>query len=327
MKCKKEDSERILEHLNGMEKGVIQFTKEKQKDDILPVLDLKQRVDRKTKQVECMVHYKKTHTNIYVKEKSNHPPYMKKGIIKGFADRARALCDDQHLGNELKNIEDVLVANGYERGKVRKYMETERNRRKELVEENENYRGVVSIPYVQGLSEQFKRVAMKRNFRTAFRPGTKVRDIKTKSQQPLGDKRKAVVYRIPCKCNKAVYVGETWRLFGTRRKEHESKVRLTGEDIWNGRLDAARERMGKEDGGLARHSVDCGSGIDWGEARVVACEYGLRQRKAREGIESLRERSNGNVVLNNYELLTTWRPTLDRYLDSESKNACMSTRI
>ena len=102
-----------------------------------------------------------------------------------------------------------------------------------------------------------------------------------------------------------MYVGETRRLFGTRRKEHENKVRLTGEDIWNGRLDAAIERMGKEDGGLARHSVDCGSGIGWGEARVVACEYGLRQRKARKGIESLRERSNGNVVLNNYEPLTT----------------------
>ena len=69
LKCKKEDSEKILEHLNGMETGVIQFTKEEQKDDVLPVLDLKQRVDRKTKQVECMVHYKKTHTNINVKEK------------------------------------------------------------------------------------------------------------------------------------------------------------------------------------------------------------------------------------------------------------------
>ena len=48
----------------------------------------------------------------------------------------------------------------------------------------------------------------------------------------------------------------------------------------------------------------CGSEIDWGEARVVACEYGLRQRKAREGIESQREKSNGKVVLNNYEQLT-----------------------
>ena len=87
----------------------------------------------------------------------------------------------------------------------------------------------------------------------------------------------------------------------------ESKVRLTGKDIRNGRLDAARERMGKEDSGLARHSVDCGSGIDWGEARVVAYEYGLRQRKAREGIESLQERSNGKVVLNNYEPIEMFR--------------------
>ena len=68
-----------------------------------------------------MVHYKKTHTNINVKEKSNHPPCVKKGIIKGFADRARALCDDKHIGDELKNVEDVFVANGF---KERKYKNT-----------------------------------------------------------------------------------------------------------------------------------------------------------------------------------------------------------
>ena len=100
---------------------------------------------------------------------------------------------------------------------------------------------MVSIPYVRGVSEQFKRVAMRRGFRTAFRPRRKVKEIKTRSQQPLGDKRKAVVYKIPCKCNKAVYVGETWRLFKTRKNEHRSKVWLTNEDL---RFNAAEERMG-----------------------------------------------------------------------------------
>ena len=71
LKYKEEESEEILEHLNNIKLGVIVFTKEDKKDDVLPVLDLKQRVDRKTKQVECMVHYKKTHTNINVKERSN----------------------------------------------------------------------------------------------------------------------------------------------------------------------------------------------------------------------------------------------------------------
>jgi hypothetical protein len=50
-------------------------------------------------------------------------------------------------------------------------------------------------------------------------------------------------------------------LFETRKKEHEGKVRLTNEDIWKIMMGSAEERMGKEDGGLVRHSVKCG--IDW----------------------------------------------------------------
>lgn len=108
---KKDQSQTLLEHLNSIEKGVVEFTKEEQENDILPMLSLKQKVNRNTKQIECTVHYKKTHTNVKVKERSNHPPCMKKGIIKGFADRARALCDDKYLNEELKNIEEVFVAN------------------------------------------------------------------------------------------------------------------------------------------------------------------------------------------------------------------------
>ena len=85
LKCRTENSGRVLEHLNAIEKGVIVFTKEKQHEGSLPALDLKQNVNRET---ECTVHYKKTHTNINVKERSNHPHFMKKGIIRGFAERA-----------------------------------------------------------------------------------------------------------------------------------------------------------------------------------------------------------------------------------------------
>ena len=59
-----------------------------------------------------MAHYKETRTNISIKGKSYHPSCVKKGVIKGFADRARALCDDKHVDCALKNVEDVFVANG-----------------------------------------------------------------------------------------------------------------------------------------------------------------------------------------------------------------------
>ena len=55
---------------------------------------------------------------------------------------------------------------------------------------------------------------------------------------------------MPCKCDKTVYVGETWRLFEARKKERTSKVRLTDEYVQNGKLSKAEERMEKQDGGL-----------------------------------------------------------------------------
>ena len=61
-KCKEGEAQEILDHLNTIEPGVIVFTKEDQVGDVLPVLDLKQIVDRKTKRIMCSVHYKKTHT-------------------------------------------------------------------------------------------------------------------------------------------------------------------------------------------------------------------------------------------------------------------------
>ena len=48
---------------------------------------------------------------------------MKRAIIKGFADRAKALCDTKHLAEELHNMEDVYVANGWPRKTVRRFME------------------------------------------------------------------------------------------------------------------------------------------------------------------------------------------------------------
>ena len=68
---------------------------------------------------------------------------------------------------------------------------------------------------------------------------------------------------IPCACHNTVYVGETWRLFQTRKKEHMDKVRLTIEDLHKENTISAEKRMGKEDGGLARHTTECQSNVDW----------------------------------------------------------------
>ena len=88
---------------------------------------------------------------------------MKRAIIKGFADRTRALCDNDYLKKELCNIEDVFVANGYPRERVRRYME-ETYQRNDREQEKEESRGTVTIPYLKNVSERFKRIASQHSF-------------------------------------------------------------------------------------------------------------------------------------------------------------------
>ncbi len=72
--------------------------------------------------------------------------------------------------------------------------------------EEQGYRGMVVVPYVRGLSEQFRQLAARHSFRTAFKPASKIRELKKRAQEPLGEKQKSVIYEITCKCNNAVYV-------------------------------------------------------------------------------------------------------------------------
>ena len=79
---------------------------------------------------------------------------MQRAIIKGFADRAMALCDEKDLAEELHNIEDVFVVNGYPRKTVRRFTEE----RPQLIDNREREEqescGVVIIRYLKRLSEQ-----------------------------------------------------------------------------------------------------------------------------------------------------------------------------
>ena len=316
-KCKNEDTEKILQHLNTIEPNVIIFTKEESENDSIAVLDLKQTINRQTKKIECTVNYKATHTNINVKEQSNHPESMKRAIILGFAERARALCDEQHLQDELENIEDIFVANGFKRGTVREYMSPKDRLEKENGKEEEEDRGTIVVPYLKGFSEKFKRIARKYKFRVAHTPGRKVKETKKLCQEPLGQKNKDVVYKIPCGCEKYSYIGETWRKLETRLYEHKMGVRMTKQDLELGRIEEANKRLNKEDGGLPRHNTECAHEIKWEGVEIVGMERNTMERKVLESIETKREETRGNRVLNNYKQIPQWNLVLNKYFQSE----------
>ena len=59
------------------------------------------------------------------------------------------------------------------------------------------------------------------------------------------------MYKIPCACQNTECVG-------------------ANEDLHKQNTLSAEKRMDNEDGGLARHTMECQSGVDWGNAEIVA---------------------------------------------------------
>ena len=310
-----EHGNRFLEHLNSLEPGIIEFTMEVEQDGKIPVLDLLQQ--RGPEGIMTYgVYYKPTNTNIMIKEKSNHAPAVKRGIIGGFAERARKLCSEETKQNELDNVKKMFVANGYDKNSVEKMMQTKESTTEE--EEEETQKSGVSVEYVKGVSEKFRSIINDFDFRVAFKSGQKVKDLQNKAKQPLGEKKNNVVYRIECKCEKAVYIGETKQRFEERRQNHKDRERLTRQDLEVGRNMSAEVRMGKMDAGLTRHSVlKCQNEINWKDAKPLTQERIRKKRKIKESIETMKEKLKGEKeVLNKCD-----------HLDEGYKQILMDTLI
>ena len=282
---------------------------------MLASLDLGLNINRKKKKIEFNVHYKETNTNITIKKKSNHTDSTKRGIIKGYSDRARALCDPEYLEDELNNIKEVFKENGYTEDEIEDAMKERSRTTTTTAETTENKteqpsRGIVVIQNIPNVTPQFNKIAREYGFKVANKSGSRVKDLTTKAKTPLGDKNSNITYNIPCGCNKYSYNGETQRKWGTRKKEHHDKVRLTKQDIATGNLESATARMNTNDGGLAKHASTCTEEIKWENARITGREERWTQRKYLEGIESLREKNKGITPLNNYNQLEQWQSTL-----------------
>ena len=310
LKCKRHKAQNILDHINSIEPEHIKFTKEEEENNKLAVLDLELNVNRKRKKIDFNVHYKKTNTNITIKKKSNHTDRTKRGIIKGYSDRAKKLCDPAYLDDELQNIKDVFKENGYEEREIDEAVKERSQPATIEIETEKASRGMVVIENIPNVTPQFNKIARKHGFKVANKSGKRVRDLTSKAKTPLGDKNSNVIYNIPCGCGKYSYTGETHRKWETRRKEHHDKVRLTKQDIDAGNMESATSRMNTNDGGLAKHSSTCEKEIKWEGSKIIGREPRWTQRKFLEGIESLREKTKGITPLNNYNQLEQWQSTL-----------------
>jgi hypothetical protein len=307
------NADRYLNHLNSLEPE-IQFTIEKEENNKISVLDLQIEKDLANSRLVFDVHYKPTCTNIQVKKRSNHPEACKKGIIKGFADRNRRLCSQEKLVDAQKFTEKVFVANGFSPREVKDAMKA-----KEKVgdAQEEMTEGTIRLPYVKGFSESLRKIFNTFGVRAAFRCGSRVKDVGHRTKSALGDRKKNVVYEIPCICG-AVYIGQTERAIKTRHKEHEADLRLTRTDLENGQEARAEQRMRTSK--LVQHCVtDCGLNPDWEAVKILGTDQGWMSRRLRETFFTKKKEYQGKRIINETDVMIdeSWTQTLQNVWSKE----------
>jgi predicted GIY-YIG superfamily endonuclease len=288
---------KFFDYINNMIPS-IKFTLELENNNCLPFLDVL--VVRGDKGINTTVYRKPTHKGMYINKNSNHPDYVKRGVIKTLYTRAKNICsDDRYLSEEISNIVQEFSRNGYSKRYVNN---TLAKIKRDNVNNKDEMKGSLIIPYIKGTSERIKRIAAKYGLRTAFHSRTTLRNIlcKTNPNNNIKLESKNVIYSLPCECGKR-YLGETGRPLGVRLAEHKKNVK-------EGKTNISK---------LAEHVWEEHHKVLWDNIEIVGRESNRLKRKIVEA--SFMAVDDNCISQASKDVSTIWRRNIREYLEKRRK--------
>ena len=224
------------------------------------------------------------------------------GVFKGFNHRAKTICSEKYVKDELEFLVSMFVENGYKEKSLRKIIISYKPRQQQDTSETTNTQKFVSLPFVSTISKKLRTVFKKAGFTTMFKSGRTLSSILTgRNKQQLPRNSYPGVYRIPCKCGRR-YTGNTGKQVSTRETQHEKAV-------FSGNY---------KDSALSEHTNDCQAGIDWENTITIANEPHYYKRNIREALEIQREEVGNdeydviNQEAGQYVTTDTWKPLLKK---------------
>ena len=193
----------------------------------------------------------------------------------------------------MEHLPRVFVANGFPEKLVRKTL-TKPQRQQTCEPDEEEPPKTLQLPYVRGLSEKIEKACGPLGVKAIFKPQSTLKQqrVRVKLKMPE-EKRKEVVYQVPCKdCPKA-YIGETKRTLKIRISEHKQAV-----------------KRGDEKNRIAVHTHTTNHNINWEGARVHGTARGFWKRRTMEAIQIRTEPHNVNLDCG-LHLSPAWYPIIN----------------
>ncbi|XP_072033426.1 uncharacterized protein [Amphiura filiformis] len=176
---KKGEAENLTTHLNQVDPtNSIKFTYEEESDNSIPFPNtlITKKDDGSLK---ICIYRKPTHTDQYLQFQSHHPLHHKLGVVRTLIDRKDSIVSEEiDRQKETSHIEQALNQCGYPQWSIKKVVEEKdlpKPKKSKPSDGQEKSKGLVVLPYVEGLSERVSRIFEKHGFATSLKPHSTIR--------------------------------------------------------------------------------------------------------------------------------------------------------
>ncbi|XP_072023472.1 uncharacterized protein [Amphiura filiformis] len=201
----------FTDHINSQDNN-IKFTREEEEDGQLPFLDTLI-VRASDGSVKVKIFRKPTHTDQYLSFASHLPLEHKLSVIKTLLYRSEIVTDPEDRAEEIEHVKGALRNRGYRDWTFFRAQEKCEKSASQDEPDSETSRGfTITLPYLEGTSEQLRRVFKTAGVPTAFKPYRTLRQTLVSPTDKVDKlKQSGTVYEISCSDCDAMYIGETGR--------------------------------------------------------------------------------------------------------------------
>ena len=170
-----------------------------------------------------------SHTDRYLDYNTNHPISAKLSVINTFIHKAKQVCSTPELlAKEMGHLHKVLQDNHYTAQFSQQGKPQQKTNKKPNPSIGKFIEGArVVIPYIKGLSEQYRQTLAKYRDRVFFKGTSTIKPLLMHPKDPIPDAQKTdIIYHWKCPAHNctAEYIGETSRLLKERVSDHRNQT-------------------------------------------------------------------------------------------------------
>ena len=202
---RKDQVNKLQGYLNSIDLH-IKFIIELQGTDGLPFLNTL--TTPTPNSTEFTVYRKTTHTDRYLDYNPNHPISAKLSVLHIFIHRAKQVCSTPEiLAKEMDHIHKVLQDNHYPAQFFQQGIPQQKTNKKPTPSTGKFTEGAtVVIPYIKGLSEQYRHTLAKYRVRVFFKDTNTIKSLIMHPKDPIQDSQKTdIIYNWRCPVHSCIH--------------------------------------------------------------------------------------------------------------------------